>query len=776
MEFDSKVWKEEKSRLKRVLEVINIQLERSRGALDVFRKQVIRTQKSMWDEVNPTPNDMDDLANVWQYQVDIEREGRKAIFEGKQAARLEKLQNSPYFGRIDFNEDDSGEVEKIYIGIANLFDEKSSEYLTYDWRAPISSMFYDFETGRARYKCPAGIIEGQLELKRQYRIWRGELEYMFDSSLKIDDEVLQEILSKSADSKMRTIVTSIQREQNKVIRDDTSRLLIVQGAAGSGKTSIALHRAAYLLYRYKDEVKAENIAIFSPNQLFNDYISNVLPELGEENMRRTTFMQYGQSVLGKFKVLEDANRQMEFILSGINSEDYGIRMAGIRFKAATMFTELLKKYAKYIENSRSFEDITYGDVLVEAGSEIDTYFRRDMATLPVSMRLEKIKNRLFSLLDPLIRKRAEEIIIDLADSGEYVDKDEMKARSLLMAREEMSPLKEKIDKMTAFNLLAYYTSLFENEKILKILAEDVTEGTVPGCRKNDKSFEKPAECNLPDEIDGICKYTAETVNSGKIYYEDLGPVLFLKGMLEGCTGRGDIRHVIIDEIQDYTPAQFEVLKQLFGQSNITMLGDISQSINPYMNMGNYENIASIMGNNKTSFISLSKSYRSTRQITEFCRALLSATDETDYVNRDGELPQVITLNESKNPYNIIAEMISELSGKGCGSIAVICRTERDCELMYEGIKGQAKARLLHSSDEEFSVGTLIMPSYMAKGLEFDGVIIYDEGSGGYDREEERKLLYTACTRALHNLRVVCKVRPSRFISSVNGALYETRML
>lgn len=754
MELDKEVWQQEKSRLKKVLEIIHVQLERSKGALDIFRKEVIRTQKSMWDEVNPTPNDMDDVANVWQYQVDIEREGRKAIFEGSQAARLERLQNTPYFGRIDFREDDTGDTEKIYIGIANLFDEKNSEYLIYDWRAPISSMFYDYETGRAQYKCPAGIIEGELELKRQYRIWKGNLEYMFDSSLKIDDEVLQEILSKSADSKMRTIVTSIQREQNKVIRDDTSRLLIVQGAAGSGKTSIALHRAAYLLYRYKDQVKAENIAIFSPNQLFNDYISNVLPELGEENMRRTTFMQYGQSVLGKLAILEDSNRQMEFILSDLEEADYRIRTAGIRYKASVMFAELLKKYAKHIEASFSFEDIEYRDVMVEAGSETDTYFKRDMATLPVSMRLEKIRNRLFMLIDPLIRKRAEEIMVELADTGEYVSKDEMKARGLLMAREEMRPLKEKIEKMTDYNLISYYTGLFESGKSL----EKFTDGA------------------LPEEIDGICKYTVEAINSGKIYYEDLGPVLFLKGLLEGCAGRGDIRHVIIDEIQDYTPVQFEVLKQLFGHSNITMLGDISQSINPYMNMGSYETITSIMGTNKTSLINLSKSYRSTRQITEFCRGLLSTCDDTDYVNRDGELPQVITVNENSNLYDVVAATVSELSEKGCESIAVICRTEKECSMMFENIKGQIKARLMQGSDEEFSIGNLIMPSYMAKGLEFDGIIVYDEGSGGYDREEERKLLYTACTRALHNLRVICKVRPSRFISSINDELYERKLI
>lgn len=275
---DKNVLVSENIYLTEVVNEIKNQLNKGINDAGSFKKEAIELQKTMWEEVRCAPTDLGDLdapAQLWQYQVDISNQARKYKRSTDIVGRLEKMLKSPYFGRIDFKEEGEEAAEKIYIGIYNLGKEDSMEILVYDWRAPISGMFYDYETGPSGYDCPVGRINGQMLLKRQYKIENERILYMFDSSLRINDEMLQEMLGKSTDNRMKTIVMSIQKEQNSVIRDDRNKVLVVQGPAGSGKTSIALHRAAFLLYKYRENIKSENILIFSPNHVFEDYISNV---------------------------------------------------------------------------------------------------------------------------------------------------------------------------------------------------------------------------------------------------------------------------------------------------------------------------------------------------------------------------------------------------------------------------------------------------------------------------------------------------------------------
>lgn len=255
--------------------------------------------------------------------------------------------------------------KKHYLGISNLIND-NFDFLVYDWRAPISSMFYDYEIGEAEYKCPEGTVEGKLTLKRQYKINNGKIEYMFDSNLKIDDEVLQGILSKSTDSKMKAIITTIQREQNKVIRNEEYKKLIVQGPAGSGKTSVALHRIAYLLYKHRDKITPQNIVIFSPNDIFNEYISNVLHELGEDNMCQTTFKEYMDKALGNEFNKENYSEMMEYILASKKEAAYQTRINNIKFKSSMNFINILKRYTTLLEKEdTNFTDITFRSNLID---------------------------------------------------------------------------------------------------------------------------------------------------------------------------------------------------------------------------------------------------------------------------------------------------------------------------------------------------------------------------------------------------------------------------
>ena len=753
MDFNNEVWQFENSRLEKVLEQIGTKLKSAEESAEKVRNEVVAIQKSMWDDVNPTPGgDLDDLANIWQFQTDIEKEGRKALFAAALVKKLERMRKTPYFGRIDFKEEGCSKEEMLYIGIASLISEKTHESLVYDWRAPVSSMFYDYETGRASYDCPVGKIEGEILLKRQYRIWQGKIDYMFDCSLKIDDEILQEILSKSADSRMKVIVTSIQREQNKIIRDDLHRLVVVQGPAGSGKTSIALHRIAYLLYRYRDQVLADNIVIFSPNAIFNDYISNVLPELGEENMHRTTFMEYGRRMLGDSLELEDMSSQMEYMLTKRKLPGYRERVEGIKYKASTAFVKTLKNYLKYFEDSKAFEDIEYNGVIIETKEEIREFFIEGLKFLPPEKRLIKIRNRLVSKLEPYIKERIEQLILELADTGEYPDKVEIKGRSIFIAREEFRPLRDKIDKMTRMELKECYIELFNDSEL----------------------FYRLSEGKIPEAFEEISRFTIGSISSGKASFEDVGPLLFLNGLLSGVSSPGNIKHVIIDEVQDYTPVQFEVFRQLFSHCSMTMLGDLNQSINPFMNIGEYKTIVDILGFNTSLAISLSKSYRSTRQITEFCRELLVRKDETEYVNRDGELPKLFCLKDEEELLNGLEKNIAQLKASGSRSIAVICRTAEYSFHLYEKITRYMEARLVKEDTTEFIAENTvsIIPSYLAKGLEFDAVLVLCAGSEDYVDETERKLFYTCCTRALHQLHIYSIGKLPALVSGMDEKLYE----
>lgn len=752
MQRNDKEWFEEKQKLENVLAQVEKQLKKSRGAADNFRKEVIRTQRSMWDEVNPTPTDLDDLANVWQYQNDIEREGRKALFALGMVGRLERMRRSPYFGRTDFREDGEEKAERIYIGLSNLTDDSGVEYLVYDWRAPVAGMFYDCETGRASYRCPAGTIEGEMTLKRQYRIWDGVIQSMFDCNVKIDDEILQDILSRSTDQKMKTIVTTIQREQNRIIRDDLHRLLIVQGPAGSGKTSVALHRVAYLLYRYREEIGAENIVVFSPNEVFSDYISSVLPELGEENMHRTTFMEYAARTLEETCRFEGMSRQMEYILTAEKDLWYDARMSGIRYKSSKEFVKVLRSYADFLakEYEERFEDIVWKDTVLGTREEIQEYFRRDLSFLPIGKRLEKIRNRYFSLMDPLIKERIDQLVVELADSGEFVNEAEILGRSTFLAREEFKPLKDKITAMTQLELMDCYRRLFADGELRRQLSEGA----------------------LLENLEEICVYTMETLQAGELKYEDLAPVLYLKGLVMGTPSMSQIKYVIIDEVQDYTPVQLQVFRQLFGHCSLTMLGDTNQAINAFTETVSPEDIVEGLGIRKSEVIRLSRSYRSTRQIAAFCRKLLQNRDETECIRREGAAPKVLCFTDSDLLEQTMEQEVKHLKQEGFRSIALICRSVKDSEKLFAKMGGKIGAKLVRADDSEFSNGTVIIPSYLAKGLEFDAVIVCNAGKGSYDREEERKLLYTVCTRALHKLSIFCEGQPGRFIEGVDREYYE----
>lgn len=727
-------WKQEIEWLEYVLEEARKQYNEKRDTNERAKREAIETQKELWEELGSVSisNELDQIADFMGFISMLKRQKRTHVFTKKIKEKYEKMILSPYFGRFDFNEDGDERPEKCYIGISNLVND-DYDILIYDWRAPISSMFYDYETGEAGYKCSEGTIKGKITLKRQYKISNSKIEYMFDSNLKIDDEILQEILSKSTDTKMKTIVTTIQREQNRVIRNEEYKNLIVQGPAGSGKTSIALHRVAYLLYKHREEITPENIVVFSPNQIFNDYISNVLPQLGEDNMLQTTFNEYMHKALDVDFKKESNYEMMEYILSSRDNPTYQKRIRNIRYKSSAEFLSVLKKYISYVEKKdRNFTDIIFRGNLIISSRDLQELYYKDYSNLPLKRRLQKIRERILFLLKPYEKERIGEIAGELEKSGYYLDNVEIMEKSIGTAREETKDIYSEINRITEFDLVGIYENLIER---LEVFCEDSYSET------NEK------------KIDEIKDYTLENLRAGQIYYEDQSPLLYLKGALGDLPKTSDIKYVIIDEAQDYTPLQYEIFYQLFNHASITMLGDLNQSINPFMNVGDYNNISHVFPQDNTCIINLTKSYRSTIEITNFSRILINKEINDESVERHGDEPLVLNFQDEEAIRIRILEDIKTYKDKGYNSIGIITRTKKEANEVYSYLKDKVQAKLIVNDDDEYTNGTVIIPAYLAKGLEFDAVLIYNAGNENYCSEDERLLFYTACTRALHMLCV-----------------------
>lgn len=734
MDSNNYEWNFENQWLREVLKEVKKQFDEKHNFKEKFRKETLETQKQLWEDVGAVSvtNGLDQIVDFMEFITTMKIQKRRHEFTRKLEEKYEKMLLSPYFSRIDFTEEGKEMPEKYYIGISNLIND-DFDFLVYDWRAPISSMFYDYEVGKAGYTCPEGLINGNLTLKRQYKINNGKLEYMFDSNIKIDDEMLQDILAKSSDSKMKAIVTTIQREQNRIIRNEEYKNLIVQGPAGSGKTSVALHRIAYLLYKHREKILPQNILIFSPNNIFNDYISDVLPQLGEDNMCQTTFKEYMHKALGNEIIKEEYCEMMEYILDSKNEDRYKERVKSIKFKSSKQFISILKEYVNYLESTnRKFKDIVFKDNLIISAKGIEELFFNDYSNMPLKRRLEKLRERILYLLEPYEKSRMGEVTKDIKDYGSYVDDEEVIKQSKSIVKNEIEKIHSEIYEMTEFNIIDIYKKLFENiEYFSKI---------------SNTEYDK-------EDIKEVKMYTLEMLKYKKINYEDQHVLLYLKGALGDILKISEIKYVIIDEAQDYTQLQYEILYNLFRNANITILGDLNQSINPFMNLGNYENILHVFPKDDTCIINLTKSYRSTIEITDFSKKILNNNINYESVARSGDKPVVFGFSNGNDIKEQLLKDIKVYKEQGYKSIGIITKTIKEAQDIHSFLKDKVHVNALLNDEDEYVNDTLVIPSFLAKGLEFDVVLIYDAGDKNYNCEEERLLFYTACTRALHILRI-----------------------
>ncbi|GIP14736.1 DNA helicase [Paenibacillus montaniterrae] len=801
--MEEKEWRKEQERLDYVSEKLKARIAELEPLVSELHNQASDIRRRFWEDVTVNTSSEEEFEETFyaikqQAALLSERErGHKLLKQ--QWKSLNRLLPSPYFGRIDFVEDGQTAIEQIYIGVSSFVDEDELSFLIYDWRTPIASLYYDHSLGAAYYDTPIGRITGTMELKRQYQIHNGQLRNMFDASVTIGDELLQQALAKGADSQMKSIVSTIQKEQNAIIRDDHSRLLIVQGAAGSGKTSAALQRVAYLLYKNRDTLKADQIVLFSPNPIFNSYVSTVLPELGEENMQQTTLQEFLEYWLGSSLSLEDPFDQIEYVLTAQSTANYEARLQGIKYKASEAFLQALQNYAQWLEREGMlFKGITFRDRELISGEQIRTQFYSYDSSLRVSNRIELLQRWLMQELKQLERKECnaswveEEInyldneqyaevfsklhkereVLDLAehyaigseiifnkrreDEGDFnfAEREEELLKQMIV-KSSFKPLRQGVKKLAFIDIHALYTQLFDDTAAYR---------------------EKTGESELPELWPEICQQTKQKLDRHELYYEDATPYLYLKELIEGVRTNKEIRHVFVDEGQDYSPFQYEYLKKLFPRARMTVLGDFGQAI--YMQSTNLQHANSpllrLYGEAETSLIRLTRSYRSTREIVEFTKMLL--TDASDIVpfDRSGAKPLLVKLAGEEQREQRMLSDIAALQADGFESIAIITKTAAESRAAYEALQqqGSEAVQLITKETATFQKGVMVIPVYLAKGVEFDAVLIYEASAQAYNHENERKLLYTACTRAMHQLLLYSTGEWSPLLQGIHPDLYE----
>ena len=650
-----------------------------------YQREIQSAHDHMWEH----RRDMDHIDKAGMRQS-IDQMMRSSDVLRAQARKLEKLRKSPYFGRFDFRRTDRNEKLSYYVGIHDFRDEETHEAWVYDWRAPVSSLFYDFETGPAQYEAPSGTIPGDLALKRQFRIRDSEMEFMLDVSVNIVDDVLQDTLAEASDDGMKNIVATIQRDQNAIIRDADAQTLIIQGVAGSGKTSIALHRIAFLLYRFKDSLTSSDILIISPNRVFADYIGNVLPELGEETVPEIGMETLAAQILGDKIRFETFFEQTAFLLE---TDDEATK-ARIHAKASPDFLRQIGSYAQHLEKTA------------------------------------------FQPEDVVVRKRP--------CPGFVFETNWVRLKQLPMAERITATGNAVIEQFEA----QYNIELRKEERaVIRKAARGMVNRTT--LRKAYKEF-----------FNWLGQPELFKPKGGKLEYADVFPLIYLKILSEGVENPYPyVKHLLVDEMQDYTPVQYAVLARLF-KCRKTILGDATQSVNPY-SASTPERIAQVLDG--AYQVTLNKSYRSTWEIMQFALGI-SPNPDLVAMERHGPAPDVTEVKTAKEATARIVSAIEDFRASDYTSLAILAKTQSQAKRLHRDLTGAGQeARLLEDGSSGFSTGALVCTPHLAKGLEFDRVIIPDASAQVFATQMDRNLLYVACTRAMHRLSLISVGTPSDFL-------------
>jgi len=688
----------------------------------------------------------------------------------KKLSDLKKIKNKPYFARIDFKANDD-EKEELYIGKLSVLDSNTQKPIIIDWRAPISNLYYDGRIGKSNYKSPEGIIEGEISLKRQYFIENQILEKYSDIDLKTNDELLQVALAEKADDRLKNIVATIQGEQNNIIRADMNKALIVQGVAGSGKTTIALHRIAYLIYNCEKEFDPENFMIIAPTKFFLNYISNVLPDLGVENVKQYTFEDLAYEIIGKKLKISDSNEKLVTIVNKefdeINNGDIDTIIKESKLKSSIEFKNIVDGYLKQVEdNYLPQKDFIIENIRIMRYENIKKLFTENYKDLEFERRIEEVKKHVFSkirnnkdtIVEAITAKRKFKINRMLQDDTISEDDKRLKRIEIF---EETEDLLKKI-----YN---------DNIKVVDIYFNEIRK---KDCVEYYKDF---IENYIYDKIDNkilaeyLVKNTLKNLNKKEIAFEDLAPIIYIHYKIYGSKIKKNLRHVIIDEAQDYGEFQFSTLKTILKSNSMTILGDIAQGVHSYRGIENWKKFIDIeFPNGEAIYTTLEKTYRTTKEIMNKANEVIDKLPdfEKQFIIKGKpviEGKDSIHITKLKSEDEIVkecAKKIDEYIDSGFKSIAIIGKDINECKNIKKKIEKYNKnIKLIQSKDSEYNAGISIVPSYLAKGLEFDSVILFNVNSEKYQNNVlDIKLLYVAITRAMSKLDVFYTEKISKILN------------
>ncbi len=734
----NKQLEQEQQYLKTVTHFLNEQIQIGGKAAAEQKENLVALRKEMFEGGMPAVDDYDRNIELSQYHTMERIETSHYEHKLGKVEKYKRILDKPYFGRFDFTEEDE-DTEKVYIGYQNVMNDDTYEVMVYDWRAPIASMFYRSELGPASYKAPCGEINGEVSLKRQYEIEKGELKYFFDCALTITDEMLQQALGNNASSHMKNIVETIQKEQDLIIRDVDNDLLIVQGVAGSGKTSIAMHRIAFLLYeRMNEGLTSENVMIISPNHLFGEYVSTVLPELGENNVCYSTMEDFFDMYFKNSMRLRSRSSQLEFMITHKNR--HHIR-ENISFKGSSTFISLLDRLVEAYENELlTFRDVKYAGELIAKGEDLRKNFLDNPIQMAIGKRLGRIEHGLMKKLNELEKAKRKEMMNELRKKGGYDYKEEEQLNNTLSNyRQETLEAMRSFTKVNVFKL---YEQLFKDKALWNRLVEGL---------------------NMPKNMENIRSFTAKSLRPDLANYEDGMALLYLKLRIEDQHHYPQIRQLLIDEAQDYYPLQYKILGEIFKNAQYTVLGDIGQTIEKSETEDLYDEVIRILEPKKALKLSLNKSYRSSYEISQFTKKLRDTQNMSIAFERHDEVPIVAEQENMGQMFDWIEDKVKEYEQDGYETIAIICKSQKEVNHVYSKLAKKIELRKLNPEEDGFEKGVLIMPVYMAKGLEYDAVIVYEVNEENYYEKEDQQLLYIACTRALHRLSLCYTGELSKYL-------------
>lgn len=662
---------------------------------------------------------------------------------------LNKAISIPYFARIDFKENNANNERKIYIGKTGILNDKYDVIVT-DWRAPISSIYYDGQLGNVEYECPDGIIKGDLSKKRVYTIENSILKDYQDIDITTNDEFLQECLNENSEARLKNIISTIQSEQNKIIRAKMSNPLIVQGVAGSGKTTVALHRIAYLVYTYEKEFNPDEFLIIAPNKFFLDYISNVLPDLGVDYVRQQTFEEFMLENIDANFEINPINVELSNIVNQNGKIDLIKKSAN--FKSSLRFKELIDEFIdKFLKSNLPKGDFKISDIVVFNHDEVIdmfmNYFKNNSINDSKKMLTAILQKRVSNIANELIDRLSEQRKSKLYNIDKNLSDDKVKEIRLEIFKETEYEIQQLFK--GGKKLVLDYLKNFKIEKVLSIYKKIISDKIL---------FDKYVKSELYEYILETYK---KNIKSKKVEYEDLAPLFYIQNRFWGNINNLKLGHIVIDEAQDLGEFQFYNFKEIVKPNmSMTILGDISQGIYSYKGINNWNKLNQIVFNNKASIEYLKESYRTSMEIMNEANTIINKIVDNENIilaqpiERHGDKIEHWKIDSEDSKISKIYEIIKTHLEAGHINIAVITKDfDESIELHKKLTNYEVDIKLISENLDKYTGGTIIIPSYLSKGLEFDSVIISD--SNKYSENIlDTKLLYVACTRAMHTLDII----------------------